>query len=138
MAIEEAVYSRLSTFAGLTALVGAPPNDRIYRVRLPQDVTLPAVRFAKVAVERIGAMGADPGLARARYQFSCWANDPDQARDVAEQIRAALQRWRGTEAGVVIQDSFFETEVDLFEPDVGDPTRGIFHRAIDFEIVHEE
>ena len=134
MTVENAVRSRLNGFAGLTSLVAS----RIHPLTLPQNVTYPAVSYSKVSVERVRAMGADPGLALARFQVSCWATTYAAVRDVGEQVRAALQRWRGTVEGVVIQESFFENEVDLFEPAVGEPTRGIYHRALDFTVIHEE
>ena len=129
MTMENALYSRLSGHAGLSALVGV----RVYPLRLPQDTTLPAVTYTRVGTRRLRAMGSDPGLARARFQVAAWAATFAAGRDAGEQIRAALQRWRGTLEGVVVQDSFFETEVDVYEPDTE-----TYQRTLNFEIIHEE
>ena len=129
MSIEEALYTRLSTHAGLSALVGT----RIYPSVMPQGVILPAVTYRQISGARVHAMGSDAGLARPRFQLSCWSTTYSQAKDVAAQLRAALQRWRGTLGGVTVQDTFIKDESDLFEPDTG------FHRVeLEFEINHDE
>ncbi len=127
--VEEAIYSRLSTHAGVSALVGS----RIYPSLMPQNVTLPALTYIKVAGPRVSAMSIDTGVARPRFQVSCWSQTYSQAKALAAQVRAALQRWRGTESGVVIQASFMENEIDLYDNETE-----LHHVALDFEISHEE
>ena len=48
MAIEELIFTRLSGFGGLTALVGT----RIFPNRMPQDVIFPAVSCAGSRIPR--------------------------------------------------------------------------------------
>lgn len=129
MTVENALYTRLKDHSGLSALVGT----RITPLQLPQRPVLPAVTYRRVSTVREHAMGADPGLARARFQVSGWAKTFDGARDVGEQIRDALQRWNGTVEGVVVQNSDILNETDLFESDVK-----VYQRALDFEIAYEE
>lgn len=126
--IEDLIYARLSGFAGLVALV----SDRVYPNALPQDVTMPAVSWRRVTAERLRAMGADPGLVRARFQFDAWAGSYDSANAVREQIRLALER-HGEAGPPVWQATFFLTEIDLYE----NATR-LHHLAADYEIVYEE
>lgn len=110
--IQEAIFARLSTFAGLTALIGVPPACRLYPRLLPQDSAYPAVTYFKVDETRLVAMGVNPGLAHARFQFDCWDKDRTKVRDVTEQLRQALERWTTTflVGGVTkrVQDSFVE------------------------------
>ncbi|MDV2503083.1 MAG: DUF3168 domain-containing protein [bacterium] len=136
MAIEEAIYTRLSTFAGLTALV----STRIHTLVLPEGVTYPAVSFFRVSGPRVHAMGSEPGLVMPRFQVSAWDQDVEgvssgytTARAVSAQIRAALSRWSGTVNGVVVQDSLMETERDLFNERLK-----VWQVASDFMIIHEE
>ncbi len=129
MSIEEALYTRLSNHGGLSALVGT----RIYPSVMPQGVTLPALTYRKTGGARVHAMGSDPGVARPRFELSCWSTSYNEAKDVGAQVRAALQRWRGTVSGVTVQDAFIKGEADSFEPDTG------LHRVdLDFEINHQE
>jgi hypothetical protein len=131
MTIEASIYTRLSTFAGLTALVGT----RIYRPILPTQVTLPAVAFFRVSAPREGyTMGTDGGMPRSRWQFTAWAetvdggsHGQDIADAVAAQIILALERWQDISAGV--QDTELVSDVDLHEPDTLE-----YGRAVDVRI----
>jgi hypothetical protein len=124
--IHEALFSRLSGYAGLTALVGA----RIYPRLLPQNPTYPAVTYDRISAERQSAMGSDSGLVSGRWQVSSWGKTYTDARDIAEQVRKALQRYRGTSSGTVIQDIFIESENDL-PPELVDG-EAVFQIASDF------
>jgi hypothetical protein len=129
MSLETVLYTRLTTFSGLAALVGL----RVYaRNAMPQGGMLPAVSFYRVSVERVSAMGVDTGLARARVQVDTWDTTVDGARAVAEQVRLALQRWRNN-TGTVVQDVYVLNELDLYEEE----TR--LHRVMyDFDVVFVE
>ena len=81
-------------------------------------------------------MGSDLSTASPRFQVSCWAETYLACKNVAEQVRLALQRWRGTVDGVVIQDSFLEGDTDLFEDE--SDLSGTFQVALDFVIHHRE
>lgn len=128
--IQELIYTRLSGFAGLSALVG----NRIYPKNLPQDAVRPAIVYQLIAQETpqpqqvVGATD----LIRARYQFDCWADTFRAARNVRDQLRLALKRWQ-TAGPPVVQVAFALSEIDLFEDD----TR-LFNCSADFEINYEE
>ena len=136
MDISDALYNYLSNYAGLTALV----STRIYPLVLPQDGTLPAVAYQKVSAIRTHTMGNDPGVARPRYQFTCWGETPTEAKEVAAQIRAALQNQRnqlwGGESGVTVTVIGPENEIDNFELTKADVE--LFSVSQDFYIWHDE
>ena len=132
MVIEEAIYTYLSNHAGLTALV----STRIHPLIMPQSTVLPAVTFSKVSGPRVHAMQQDAGLAYPRFQVSCWGATYKSAKDVAAQVRAALQDFKGTMGGVggvVVSGVFIQDENDLYEPGTQ-----VYHIALDFVIWHEE
>lgn len=128
MTVEADLYTRLSGFAGLSALVGT----RIYPQTIPQASAMPAVSYHRVSTVRTSAMGSDVTIARARFQVDVWTQDFDSTKAVARQVQAALQRYRGT-ATVEILACFFLNEVDLYEPEPE-----IFHQALDFEVNYRE
>lgn len=109
--LEEAVHARLAATSGVTTLTGA----RIYNQVLPQNATLEAVTVQRISTTRESAMGADPGQAYARIQVCSWATLHGEARALAEAVRAALQRWRGTVASVEVEASFLLNEFDRYE-----------------------
>lgn len=124
--IEATLYTRLTTFAGLTALV----NTRIYPLICPQGVTYPAVVYQRISTEpRESCMVSDAGIARARIQITAWAETFTAAKAIADQVRQALQRW--TTTGV--QGTFVIGEYDLYDEDALK-----YGSAIDVQVVYAE
>lgn len=132
--IDEAIFSRLSGFAGLTAKV----SSRIYPVMLPQNPVYPAVtHFSIGGGETIHAMNSDPGVARAQWQVSAWGITVIDARDVMEQVRLALSRFRGTLNGTVIQDILADAPQERMPPELIDGVL-VFQFIRDFTIWYIE
>ena len=127
MAVEDAIYSRGTTHAGLSALIGL----RLYPGLAPQNVAYPAVVYQRISAIPESLMTADTDILRERFQFTVLAEDYAGASVVAAQVKSAFQRWQGTEASVVIEDSFLAGDIDLYDPDTE-----LHQRAIDFEIIH--
>lgn len=132
MSLESVLYDRLTTHAGLSALTVL----RVYPLKMPQDVTLPAIVWQRISGERVGAMGADTGLVLARFQFTVWDDDFDGLIAVAEQLRLALARW-STSGPPVVQQVFFMAETDLFEA-AKEREAEAYGRAADYLVAYEE
>lgn len=133
MSLETAVVAHLLAQPGFTALIG----NRLYPMVIPQGGTLPAVTYQRISSVRYSAMVQDTGVATVRLSFSCWATTYSQAKAVAKELRAALQRCTdtigsgaNTVSGVA---SFVAAELDDFEPDTGR-----YRVMIDLEISHQE
>lgn len=127
--VEEAIKSILDGASGLTALVGT----RIYPNRIPQETAMPAVDYQRISGPRLHAMGGGPGLTYPRFQVNSWSDDYLESKNVAEEVRLALQDYTGTIASTVIQWIIFEDDHDIPDP------QGIkFHVASDFTIWAEE
>ena len=109
MSFSTDLYTRLSSHAGLSALVG----DRIYPLRLPQNPTLPAVVYQRISGQRLQNLDRNTdGPQRIRVQLTAWAEDVDTANSVAEQVRLAMEAstgWRALHA----------LDVEQYEPDTG-------------------
>ena len=127
--LEAAIYSILSADLGLTALV----STRIYLLFLSQNATLPALTYARISTERESAFVSDPGLSTARIQVDVWADTVVSVQNVAEEVRGALHRYRGTIVTVVIEESHIENEVMMYEPETE-----IYHIVLDFMVLHLE
>lgn len=95
MSLEEAIFTRTTTFGDLPALIG----QRVYPNILPddEDVTLPAVRYIIVSDPQFALTHelGPSGLARPRVQFDVYAHTPEEAKLVGEQIRLAWEGFRG-------------------------------------------
>lgn len=127
--LEGALFTHLSGFAGLSALVSA----RVYPRRLPQGATLPAVSFADFAGGTEYKHGGSLGKAETYIQIDAWAQTYISAKAVAEQVRLAMLTFTGTIAGYVI-----DTADRLNVADLIDPERDIHHVAMDFRVKHTE
>ena len=112
--IEEAVYSRLTTTAAVTAIVGAGSASRIYPNKIPQEATLPAVAYQRVSTRRVKAHAAPTGLARARVQVTCVAASYSVVKGLATAVRKALEGVMGTVGGLALQGSWLETDADEY------------------------
>lgn len=109
--IEEALYTHLTTHAGLTALVG----DRVYPLALPGGVTLPAVTYQRISGPRERSHDGRR-LAHPRYQVTVWAETYLAARAVAEQVRLALDGFVGQLGGTVQATALLEDDRELRDP----------------------
>lgn len=132
MTIDDALYSYLSTNAGLIALV----STRIYPEVLPKGTVQPAVVHQQISGPRIHAMGNDPGLTHPRWQFTVYAGTKLAAKGAAVKLREALQNYSGTMGGVdgvMVQRIYIEDEASGQDPDTG-----LFYVRQDYTIWHEE
>ncbi len=128
-ALDAGIYTYLKTVTGITSLVGTGNNARIYPLKLPQNPTLPAIVFTKISEQHVECMTGSAGLAMARIQFDCWAENKDQAEDLSEALRQALQGYKGSMGSVTVQGVHFMNEMDDFEQGIDD-----FRIIVDFEI----
>ena len=128
MSIQTVLYTRLTTFAGLTSLIGL----RAYPQVAPHTPTTPFIVYGEVSDEHHSAMGEDSQVVSSRYQFDVFADTDASKNDVTKQLRKALQRWRNT-TGTIVQATFYLNSVDIYEPDTE-----YFRKTVDFEINHEE
>lgn len=116
--IEEAVYHRLTTFAGLEALI----DDRAYPLVLPVDVTLPAVAYQTISSIPKHSMVGPSGLTETRVQISTVAADYASAKVVDRQVRAAFDAVSFTalltssDPGVTVQGAFVDNTIDDYDP----------------------
>ena len=133
--IEEAIVTKASQTSGLTALIGTSPM-RFHPQLLPQNPVYPAVTYTCISSPREILMGSDPGLVAARWQFSAWDATYKGVRDLAEQLRLAFERWRGTVSNVVVMDSFIEDITDMPEELVNDMI--VRQRVVDVRIHYRE
>ena len=114
--IDTALYTRLTGFAGLRALIAT----RVYPPPTPQNGPYPLVTLTLISAVRIYAMGDQTPLVDSRWQIDVWASSSETARAVAEQVRLALSHYHGTSDTVVIdlvlmenEQKFYDSEAEL-------------------------
>lgn len=124
--IEQVIVTRLTSFAGLSALIG----QRVYPKRSPQSPTLPYVTYQAVSGSSQQFLNDPTDVAMPRIQVDAWARSHESARAVSGQIVAALHLWRDNTTTPRVIESKLEGEPqDIDEPDVN------LHRVSqDFEV----
>lgn len=128
--IEEALYTILSTNAGVSAIV----STRIYSVIFPQDVETDSIAITKVSsTGRELHHSGTTKTCESLFQISCLCKDPKSAKILAEAVRAALHGYAGTVGGLLIFRTQIMNEIDLYDDDLED-----FISVIDVLIMHRE
>lgn len=129
MSIDSAIYTRLSGFAGLAALV----STRIYPAPIPQSPTYPLVTYMQVSGVRGYVYGNQDGFVQGRWQVDSWSTTSTGARALAEQVRLALSNYKGTSDSVVIDLITIENELKDYDDDAS------LHRVIqDYFVTYRE
>lgn len=134
MAVEEAIYSRLSGYTDLTDLLATTTS--IYPEKKDGDApSFPYVTWELVSrIQQEDAMGcAKPRPRTDQFRFHCWAESTDtysgiaRARDIATQVYNALHGF---------SDADILACLEVGETGVIDPSEGIYQRVVDFDITH--
>lgn len=113
MSLESEMFSYLS---------GEMPSvdSRIYPMgKRPQGGELPAVTYQLVSGPTSHYSHAGVSDYEASYQFDCWADDADEAMDVAAELQTALDGYRGAWGSILIGSVFLDIVLDDYEPDTG-------------------
>ncbi len=113
MSVEKVIYSKLSGDSDVAALV----STRIYPVNLPQKPTYPAIVYTRISGDRTYSFEGASGLASPRFQIDCFASTYSGGKDLSSKLRSAINGFRGTVSGIVVQAIFLESDSDMFEDD---------------------
>jgi hypothetical protein len=132
--IEEGLVYKLKNTNGVSSLV----STRIYPLKLPQTVTLPAITYQRISTPRVLTHDqASGGLALPRFQITVWAESPDSAKAVVDAVRTAIHGFRGnfgTGANIVsVGSCLAEDERIAYEA-----ASQLYMSSIDFIIYHAE
>lgn len=129
MTLGEALYSYLSTHAGVNALVGT----RVFPQVVPQGEPRPAIAYFKVS-DPTGRTFGRRFFAKPRYQFNCWGESYASARAVGDAVKSALENYAGMmggDAGVKVRMTYFQDDQELYDEPTGQTVV-----AIEYSIEH--
>ena len=115
MTLETALRTYTLADPAIATLVGT----RMYARKLPQNPTLPAISFQRIATRRLHDMAGPDGLPRPRMQLTCWAMTPAGADDLAAVVRQRLDGYRGAWGAIDIGSCQCVGEQDLDDPETG-------------------
>ena len=107
MGVRTSIRTRAIGHAGLSALIGT----RCYPDRLPEDPTLPALRYQLISAPEPLYRDHDGSPDRwvYRYQIDGWDTTSDKAEDLRVQLFSAFEGWdNGTAVGWCRVDNQFQ------------------------------
>ena len=122
MSLETDLYSYLSTYAGLTALV----STRIYPIgEVPQKVNAPYCVYMLVSNERVYSHNGFSKLQESRIQISVYSATNLLAKQIRDQMILAMEAWES--ASTSVQSCEYAGEQDFYESEIQ-----LKHIPIDF------
>jgi len=128
VSFEEGLFYYLDNYPGLSAEV----DDRIYPAVLPPTPEYPAVTYNRISTPRLAQL-ENLFLPHARFQFDCWAEEFSRAKDVAEQVRLALDLYSGPMGAYTAHICIIDDEIDTYEAETE-----IWHSIVDVIIWYLE
>jgi hypothetical protein len=141
LSLETAIVAHLEAHSGLFALVGS----RIYPGHnTTKNVVYPYIVYRLISNPRQYVCGGTVVWSQPRYQFDCCDDNYDGAKEVGEQLLAALDNRGHCDLGsstetYTIESCLAKDDVGpIFVPSEEDPRKGIWVRVIDFIIQHNE
>lgn len=112
MSLQEApeafLYQRLTSQTAVFTLVGT----RVYPILAPAGTPLPLVVYQRTAVERPQSLAGNVGNPVVTLQLTTYGTSYTGVKNIARQIRLAVDGWTGTTSGVTIQRSTLTGEAD--------------------------
>ena len=107
---EKHVFQRLVTTPGVARLIGF----NVFAIAVPKNAPFPFVIYKRNAIEREPHLSGPMFQPLVTLQVSSWGLQYDTARELADEVRLALDGHTGTLAGVTISDIRLVAEIDDF------------------------
>ena len=135
---EAALYSILTS--GSPNPVAAIVGSRVYPDTLPQNPTLPSIRYQRISTPRSQYRTLDgrAGYAAPRFQIDCYDLSRTAALTLAQAVYGLLEGFTGTVAGLQVDFISSEDERGDFEPDAGPDGKDLYREGLDVFIAHPE
>lgn len=106
--------------AALRRLVIADPNTarllglQVYAMVAPSSATYPFAVYRRTAVGREQTLGSPMGVPRVSIDYEVYGGSYEQAREVADAVRAVLDGGGGDVLGCSVSQISLESEADDF------------------------
>lgn len=123
--IEDALHTVLTGSAAIAALV----STRIGYWQIADETSSPYIVYFEAGDEPLEAIDHR----RSRWQVSCWAETPQEAKNVARAVRDLLHTYIGVVGSTTIRASA-EASTDLYR----DPETELWNAAVDVFLIHTE
>lgn len=97
---------------------GTDAAARIYPQSLPQNCTLPAIRYQQISEPGTHSHSGRSSLRHPRFQFDCFAGTYLAAKRLADQVINVLDGYTGGMGSRTCQAGFLENARDNHDPEL--------------------
>lgn len=108
---EAFLYARLTSQTAVSSVIGT----RVYPLLAPAGTPLPLVIYQRTGVERPQSLTGNVGNPVVTLQLTTYGTSYTSVKNIARQVRLALDGWTGTTASVTIQRTTLVSEADGVE-----------------------
>ena len=131
---EQVLKHRIETTPVLARLLGF----RTYPSLAPMSAALPFVTYQRTLIERNQTLDLPVGVPRVSVEMATYAITYEEAREVADALRAALDGWSGNAYGVEVKHVALETERDGFVQLDGSELPPVYQITQTFDVAWQE
>lgn len=138
--IEEALTTLVVGNGAVAALI----SDRFEPHPLTQNSLYPAITYMEAFGVHVHSHRNDAdtngitGLAMPLFQLDCWDVTYKGVKELAEKLRLAIDTFRGTVDGVVINGILLENVRDIYEEAVSDDKQRIHRILTEYRVMYNE
>lgn len=125
---EEKLVTVLEASAAVNTHFGATPATRITPGLLPQNPTLPAMTYHRIAGAPVSSMDGLDAMDNGLYQLDVWASTQKAAREAADAVRDAI------DASADLGSTLLSVSTD-YEPDT---KPALYRVSMDLSLWHLE
>lgn len=126
---EAFLYARLTSQTAVSSAIGT----RVYPLLAPAGTPLPLVIYQRTAVERPQSLTGNVGNPVVTLQLTTYGTSYTSVKNIARQVRLALDGWTGTTASVTIQRTTLVSEADGVEMPADDQMLPYYNVQQSFE-----
>jgi hypothetical protein len=130
--MEEGIIAKLLATSAIEALVA----ERVHPGRRPQASALPAIDVNTISGAPIYTNDGEAGLASARVEINCWADNYTSAKLLARAVKASLSAFVGEAGGITFQNVLLDAERDFSETG-GNQAEYLFRTNLDLIVWFE-
>lgn len=120
------------------ATLSSQIGTRVYPVIAPASAALPFVTWRRAGIQRQHSLSAPVGVPRLSVEYSIYAGTYEDAREVADRMRAVLDGYGGTVDTVTVKQVSLEQESDDFVALAGAEMPPAFEITMIFDVWWQE
>lgn len=131
---EQVLKHRIESSAVTAQLLGF----RVYPIVAPVSAALPFAVYQRSVIERNQTLSVPVGVPRVSVQLDTYAATYEEARQIADALRANLDGWSGSAYGVDVKHVALESERDGFVQLDGSELPPVYQVTQTFDVAWQE